>query len=143
MNAKPIAVYVAVALAFGAGVNTTVSADDRQWGRQDSACRASARTMHRACHLDAGDDYLTTLANCAHEPTYAARTECKAAARAALVEGRGECRGQFSARADVCEVLGENRYADPIVNPQIEFVDPDDVGSAYPPNPYVSVVDKA
>ena len=44
------------------------------------------------------------------------------------------------ARGEVCELLGEFRYdPDPLLAPASPLIDPDDVPSIYPANPYVSV----
>jgi hypothetical protein len=43
------------------------------------------------------------------------------------------------ARQAACELLGENRYQDPLTAPENVFIDPDAIPGTYPPNSYVSL----
>jgi len=96
--------------------------------------------MFRACHLDVADDFTTTQANCRLEATRSDQAACERTAREDLQAARGGCREQWSGRRETCDVLAENRYIDPIADPAVRFVHPDDVGTTYEPNPYVSVL---
>lgn len=104
-------------------------------------CTRSASDLFQACHIDALEEKKETIANCRQLGTADARSECRAEANAALPEERESCGDQLEARVEACSALGEFRYdVDPLTNPDLEFVDPAEVGSTYAPNPYVSVV---
>jgi hypothetical protein len=96
--------------------------------------------MLKACALDAGASFTTTLANCENAPTGAVRASCREDARSARQEDLVMCREVREAREDTCDLLGENRYApDPLVDPDNAFIDPNDIPESYAPNPYVSL----
>lgn len=106
-----------------------------------TVCEKTADIMIRACRNDTRDDYLTTIANCKNIGAAEERAECVADARDTRWEDFEFCGEVREARLDACEILGENRYdPDPLTDPSNMFVDPDDVGSMYAANPYVSVV---
>lgn len=109
-------------------------------GYGENFCSQTARSLSKACFFDVKDDLHETLANCINVQDSNARAECIAEARQAKREGRENCRAQKSARFEVCELIGEARYADPLLDSDIVFVDPDVVGSEYAANPYVSIV---
>ncbi|MEW8507734.1 MAG: hypothetical protein AB2598_13615 [Candidatus Thiodiazotropha sp.] len=96
--------------------------------------------MFAACHADVKDDYNTTLANCTKLATGSERAACREEAKLVRMEESEYCADQMDARFDACEVLDEHRYDnDPLLDPTIAFVDPDDVDRSSA-NPYVSVV---
>ncbi len=104
-------------------------------------CTRSASDLFQACHIDALEEKKTTIANCRQLGSSADRRECVDEANAALPEEREGCGAQLEARVEACSALGEFRYdVDPLSDPNLEFVDPAEVGSTYAPNPYVSVV---
>ena len=108
-----------------------------------SQCDSTAWLMKQACRGDTNDDYRTTLANCNNISIKDVRSDCLNTAREARKEGREECREQYQARRDACDLLGENRYdPDPLLDPAITFVDPDNIGTDkdFDPNPYFSLV---
>ncbi|WP_405231953.1 hypothetical protein [Lentisalinibacter salinarum] len=105
-----------------------------------TACDRTADTMYRACHFDVLDDYSATIANCLNFSDGDSRRQCRHEARATWREDARACREVRAARKDACELLGEDRYdPDPLLDPAIEFIDPDDVPLDYSPNPYVNV----
>lgn len=109
--------------------------------RGDSTpCERTAKQMYQACKHDAQDNLKTTQANCTN---ISDRTERVTCLKEALLVQREEfelCGDQLDARVEACEVLGEYRYdPDPLLDPSLSFVDPDDVGKQ-DANPYVSVV---
>jgi hypothetical protein len=107
----------------------------------DSACEVSAEIMYKACRLDVRDDYLTTAANCVNISSRPERRACFREARALRAEEKEFCEEVEEAREEACEILGEDRYdPDPLLDPGIEFIDPDQVPDVYAPNPFVSVV---
>lgn len=118
-------------------------ANAHAWGDkyEDSACEKTADTMYKACRHDVRDDYLTTLANCANVSARDERMECYSEAADVRREEAEYCGDVEDAREDACEILGEDRYdPDPLLDPGIEFVHPDEVPNPYAANPYVSVV---
>ena len=107
----------------------------------DSACEQSAEIMYRACRHDVRDDYLTVAANCVNFPSRSERRACLKDAKAMRMEESKFCREVEEAREEACEILGEDRYdPDPLLDPDIDFIDPDQVPDMYAPNPFVSVV---
>ena len=107
----------------------------------DSACEASAEIMYKACRHDVRDDYLTTAANCVNISGRPERRACFREARALRAEEKEFCEEVEEAREEACEILGEDRYdPDPLLDPAIEFIHPDQVPDVYAPNPFVSVV---
>lgn len=132
---------IAVLSLLGLSLATVSATAGNRHHKRPTACQTSASNLYHACQFEIRDDYSTTLANCRHEPTEAARSDCRRLAREEFWEGRKTCRGQRAARRDTCDILGERRYADPLVDLAITFVHPDDVPGTYDPNPYVSVVD--
>jgi hypothetical protein len=100
----------------------------------------TSRQMFQACHSDVRDDYKTTLANCTNLATSTEREACRDEAKVARMEETRFCADQLNARIEACNVLGEHRYdSDPLLDPTIAFVDPDDVDQSSA-NPYVSIV---
>lgn len=110
-------------------------------GYGENYCSQTTRTLSRACDFDVKDNFNEIQANCINVLDSDARAECIAEARQEKREGRETCRDQKSARFEVCDLIGEARYADPLLNSSIVFVDPDDVGSEYAANSYVSIVE--
>jgi hypothetical protein len=146
---------VALAMTIALGVlqfSTSASADDRRednhyaddhrgddWHRWQAPCQTSASNLFKACQLDASADLNTTKASCAHIADYMDRKTCESEAREQFSDGRDECLSQVQSRFEVCGLLDERRYQDPINDPALTFINPDDVPSVYPANPYVSV----
>lgn len=125
-------------LATALGSPAAHASDDKD---DDSACEVAAGIMHKACRADVRDDYLTTAANCVNISSREARRACFREARAARAEESEFCGDVAEAREEACEILGEDRYdPDPLLNPDIEFIHPDQVPDIYTPNPFVSVV---
>jgi hypothetical protein len=105
-----------------------------------SACKSAARNMFAACYFDSLDNFNETIANCRNIADRDERSDCNREARAVRPEDREECINQREARMGACELLGETYYdPDPLMDPANTFIDPDDVPSVFPANPYVSV----
>jgi hypothetical protein len=105
-----------------------------------SPCEKTAKQMFQACHADVKDDFITTLANCTNLATRTERVACRNEAKVVRREEAAYCTDQLDARIEACDVLGEQRYDnDPLLDPTIAFVDPDDVDLSSA-NPYVSIV---
>ncbi len=118
---------------------TAYASNDRDHGY--SACEHSAEIMYRACRHDARDDYLTVAANCLNFPGRSERRACLRDAKAMRMEESKFCRDVEEARDEACEILGEDRYdPDPLLDPGIEFINPDQVPDMYAANPFVSIV---
>jgi hypothetical protein len=118
--------------------SVAVAADSPQ-AKATTACERSARDMLSACKSDLRDDLYTTHANCRSIADGSERKACFEEARQTRREEAESCRDVLEAREEACELLGENRYQDPLLDPDNVFIDPDQVPGAYPPNPYVSV----
>ena len=104
-------------------------------------CRQTASSMQKACLLDVQEEQFETFANCANLSSAAARTACRSSTWAERVDAREECIAQAAARRQACSDLQEFRYdLDPLLDPNLDFVDPDEVGTVFAPNPYISVV---
>jgi len=109
-------------------------------GKKKGGCRSTAKTLYKACYYDVGDDYQTVRANCTNLADRDERNECYQDARSELRPAHSECRDQYSARRDACEILAEDVYdPDPLLDPANQFINPDDVPGLYYPNPYVSI----
>lgn len=116
------------------------SDSDSRWGRPSSACERTAGKMFNACLHDTRDDLNETIANCLNIANSRERKECRLDAREARKEEVETCYDIRDARINACEVLDEERYAlDPLLDPALAFIDPDEVPGTYPVNPYVSV----
>lgn len=113
--------------------------DGHPHGKAITPCERSARDMVSACRSGVRDDLYTTNANCRNIADGRERRQCFIEARETRMEELGVCREVLEARADACELLGEKRYQDPLLNPDRVFIHPDEVPGVYPPNPYVSV----
>ncbi len=105
-----------------------------------SPCDHSTRDMRRACQFDVRDNFVQSFASCRHISDATEREQCFADAAEERDEGMDVCFEQRDARHEACAALSEQRYdPDPLLDPALTFIDPDDVPSVYPPNPYVSV----
>ena len=130
-----------IALLLLATVLGSAAAYASKGNHDDSACEVSAKIMYKACRNDVRDDYLTTAANCMNISSRSERRDCFREAWAVRKEERESCREVEEAREEACEILGEDRYdPDPLLDPGIEFIHPDQVPGTYPQNPFVSVV---
>jgi len=98
------------------------------------ACSSTTRAAYSACLFDSLDSYWISIGKCRNERDAADRIECNKDARAGLAEGYGQCFSQRTARADLCDELGQSPY-DPSFEPG-NFVDPREVGKTVAPNPY-------
>ena len=135
-NMKKIALLL---LVTAPGSMTAYASNDKD--DRDSACERSADIMYRACRHDVRDDYLTIAANCVNFSNRSERRACLKDAKAMRMEESKFCREVEEAREEACEILGEDRYdPDPLLDPDIEFIHPDQVPDVYPVNPFVSVV---
>lgn len=125
--------YIFVFVLALTGIHTAQA----QWGN-NIACQQTARQMQRACKADIHDDLMVTLANCTNISDGADRISCQREAIMTRNEEAELCQAQREARFEACEILGENRYdPDPLTDPEIEFIDPDDIPELFPNNPYV------
>jgi len=101
-------------------------------------CSWTATAAFNACHAEVRDDYAIAIGNCINISDDEERSECKDEAREESREGKALCGEQLDARRAVCDLVGEDRY-DPDFDPE-NFVDPDDIGGAVAPNPYLPLV---
>ena len=104
-------------------------------GHGDNFCSQTARTVFHACRFDVFDDFNETKANCINIDDDGDRKECIDDAREAKREDWKGCRDQKEARFGVCDLIGEDRYADPLQDSLITFVDfEDDEGDPINPS---------
>ena len=101
-------------------------------------CSRTSNAAKIACLHEAKDDFWIARGKCNNLSEFSARQACRAAAALVKKEDFQSCREQFSARQDVCDLLGQAPY-DPIVNPA-NFVDPAQIGITVTPNPYFPLV---
>jgi hypothetical protein len=128
------------ALMLGAGFANPTLASGKHWrGHGNNFCSQTARTMQQACYFDLVDDYNEGKANCINVVDDEERAECFAELQQEIAGERHSCREQKRARLEVCDAIGEQRYADPLKDPMITFVDPDEIGTTRDPNPYVDL----
>lgn len=118
------------------GIFTSAMATERY-----SPCHKTAYQMFQACRHDVQDDLKTVQANCTNLSEHEERRACREEARETASEESQFCKEQLDARQDACEALDEDRYdPDPLLDPTLSFVDPDDVDLSTA-NPYVSIVE--
>lgn len=125
---------VAISLMSLSALNSAMATEGH------SPCIKTAHQMFQACRHDVQDDLKTLQANCTNLSDPNDRRACRIEAKAASIEESQFCKEQLEARTEACDVLEEVRYdPDPLLDPEISFVDPDDIepGTA---NPYVSIV---
>lgn len=79
-------------------------------------CSQTADFVARACANEALDDYWIALGDCVNVSDGHERSRCRRDARADLQEAQEECRDQYEARRELCDLLGEDRY-DPDFDP--------------------------
>ena len=104
------------------------------------ACKRTASRMFEACNFDLLEENKLAQANCTNITDTHEQRACLDEARMTQREERELCHTQRRARLEACELLAEDRYdPDPLLDPAIEFVDPDDVDENTV-NPYVSVI---
>jgi len=108
-------------------------------GHGSGYCTKTARILYQACYFDVLDDYNETRANCTNVVDEDDRQDCFAALKGSLRDEWEGCRDQKDAREDVCDLIGEARYADPLMDPDITFIDPDSIGDEYEPNQYLNM----
>ena len=103
-------------------------------------CEYSAKKMWQSCRYEVSEEFKENIANCANISDEVERLACRDLAGETRGENKEECPAQYEARLDVCDLLEEDRYdPDPLTDPNITFIDPDTIGGANIPNPYVSL----
>ena len=122
-------------LALGAAVPTAAVAE----GSEAKACQRSAGDMFSACKAGVRDDLYTSNANCRHVADAGERQACFTETGQSRRDEVESCRDVLEARKDACELLGEFRYSDPLLNPDTVFIHPDEIPGTYAPSPYVSL----
>ena len=110
-----------------------------QGGNGKHACSQTAKTLFQACKFDAKDDSAETKGNCINVIDDDDRSECFDDLKEAKKEDKESCKDQREARLDVCDQIGDGRYENPLLDPEITFIDPDEIGDTYDPNHYVNL----
>ena len=129
---RMLATAVAMVFLLAAGA-TPAWADDDDDDRDDGGiCSTTASLQRDACRYEVKDDFYGAQAICLQVPERRERRTCFREAYAARREGRELCGDQFRARRDLCDLLGEGRYA-PDFDPDNFDDDYTDLTS---PNPY-------
>ena len=101
-------------------------------------CSQTAEITLKACLHEARDDFLIARGKCVNLSDPVARQECREEAQADQEESRELCAEQRTARGEVCNLIGEERY-DPDFSPA-NFVHPNQIGKSVSPNPYFPLV---
>jgi hypothetical protein len=102
-----------------------------------SICENTAQDAFLACEKGSREEFRLTVANCRYIGDEEARAECWSDAFTDRSDNLDECADQRDARRDVCDLLEEDRYdPDPLEDPSIEFVHPDDIPGSWPVNPF-------
>ena len=101
-------------------------------------CTNTSNYLHRACTFEAADDLQLAAAVCVNR---ADTTACINSARAEHQQALADCAEVKDEREDVCDAIGEARYA-PAFGPAFaaQFVHPDRIGAGVRPNPYLPLV---
>ncbi len=107
-------------------------------GSGPKACSNTTKAAFAACLNEGLDDFWIGNGKCQNESEAGDRSECFSDNRESLKEFSQECREQRSARADLCDGLGEAPY-DPEFEPE-NFVNPDDIGGSVAPNPWLPLI---
>jgi len=104
-------------------------------------CTSTAWNMMRACKIDTREELHITRANCANILDADDRNACREEAIVTREEELEECAEQWEARLDACHLLDEFIYdPDPLLDPAIHFIHPDEIPGVYAANPYVSLI---
>lgn len=98
----------------------------------DDFCSQTASVQLDACRREVRDGRYTEKAICINIPDAAERNACLAESRIVREEGLQLCREQREARDEVCDLLGEARYAPDFTPANFD----DDFTSLTNPNPY-------
>jgi len=77
----------------------------------ESQCKKIAGLQLEACKSEVHEDFLTSKAKCLNLADKADRDPCLADAKDEASETGALCKEQRAARRDLCEALGEDRYA--------------------------------
>jgi len=125
-----MALFAALAI-LGAAPGLAMAADDY--------CSQTAEKLYKACTSDIEDDLFETKANCINVIEKDDRVECKDKAKKRYTRGERTCEDQREARLADCGRIGEARYKNPLLKPTRTFIDPDEIGTTYEPNPYVNM----
>ena len=115
-------------------------APSKTYAGGDTACVSSTRNLVRACIVDTYEELEVTIANCKNFGDKQDQRACRREAFKTQKEERGTCLAQRDARLEVCDLLNERFYdPDPLLDPALSFIDPNEVGQQYAPNPYLSL----
>jgi len=105
----------------------------------DNYCSRTAEKLYEACSFDIEDDLSETKANCINVIDKDERAKCKDKAEKTYKRDGRTCGDQWEARLADCKRIGKKRYNNPLLNPNKTFIDPDEIGTTYDPNPYVNM----
>jgi hypothetical protein len=94
-------------------------------------CSQTTAALFAACKHELQDDFQVARAICINTPDPAEREACTEDSREALADGAEECAEVRDARDDLCDRIGEARYA-----PDFDPANYDDPRSPTNPNPY-------
>lgn len=141
MQYRTTALSHLIFLLGAALIHAPINADDRDRGNGEvTTCARTAQAMQKACLFDAGGALHTTLAACMNL-SEDERASCAAEAQTSRVDDTELCGQQLAARQEVCELLNEFRYQDPLSDSSVTFVDPTEISKGrVEPNPYLSLV---
>lgn len=140
-----VVVVAAIMLVASAGpVNAATGYDDNKpqfWNKSKNHCTSTSRQARAGCLYEIRDDYAIAQGVCINTADDDERNECYFEAWDDRWDANQECRDQYFAREDVCDLIGQDRY-DPEYEPE-DFEDPLEVGYGegdVAPNPFFPLV---
>ena len=123
-------------MAIGMGLVSTCGGandrDEKRAGDNGNYCTATATAVFEACQDEVESDYALASAVCINVSDNRERSRCVTNAAASRRDGDELCASQLTARREVCQLVGEDRY-DPDFDPR-QFED--DFTSLSNPNRY-------
>lgn len=102
-------------------------------------CTRTARQLYQSCISGVHEERRLGLAHCLNVPAKVERRECFTGVQEDFLGSRAECPEVRASRWRTCALLGEDLYTDPMLDPDREFVDPDEIPGTWAPNPYLDL----
>jgi len=111
-----------------------LKADDREDSSNGSnICVKSAKNMFRSCRHEVKEEFFATTAKCINIEDSNSREQCLVNAQITRQEDKQNCGEQKESRKEVCELLGEDRFSEALLNSGNFVGEPDNS------NPYFSL----
>jgi len=125
-------------------VSAPLLAGDRHHDDEDddhhkkAFCSMTAKAAKKACGFQVKDDYWISVGNCINESDDDERRDCFRDARDEKMDAKELCEEQLDARLELCDAVGEARYAPDFDSEN--FVNPTEIGHSVAPNSYFPLV---